>query len=215
MPDLNFQIQGAEPLAHAAVPLMAFRLAIGNQPEGESIRNVLLTAQIQIETTWRRYAASEQARLVELFGEPNRWGETLRTMLWTHTSAVIPPFAGSTSFELQVPCTYDFNIAATKYFDGLADGEVPLLFLFSGTIFYTGTDGALQTARVSWSKEARFRLPVAAWRSLMDLYYPNSVWFSLRKDLFDRLREYRLRNALTSWEQVIESLLLGSEVSVR
>jgi Family of unknown function (DUF6084) len=212
MPDLNFEIRAAEPLEHAAVPTMVFTLAITSQPAEEIIRNVLLTAQIQMETTRRQYSKSEQARLVDLFGEPSRWGQTLRPMLWTHASAVIPSFAASTLFELQVPCSFDFNIAATKYFDGLAQGEIALLFLFSGTVFYAGSEGALQTSRISWSKEARFRLPVAAWRGLMEAYYPNTAWLAVRKDIFDRLAEYKSRHGLASWEQALEKLLADSPV---
>jgi hypothetical protein len=212
MPDLSFEIQRVEPVQHAAVPMLAFTLALTNQPPDEDIRNVLLTAQIQIQTAQRRYSATEQARLIELFGEPSRWGQTLRPMLWTHASAVILPFAGSTSCELHVPCTFDFNIGATKYFDGLAEGDIPLLFLFSGTVFYSGREQVLQTARISWSKEARFRLPAATWRSLMEMYYPNTAWLGVRKDIFDRLSEYRTRHGLTSWEQTFEKLLASSQL---
>jgi len=38
----------------------------------------------------------------------------------------------------------------------LDDGEVPLEFLFSGTVFYSGDDGALQTMRISWDAEAEW-----------------------------------------------------------
>ncbi len=207
MPDLSFEIRGAEPIQHAAVPIMAFTVAIANRPASESIRNVLLTAQIQIQTLQRRYDRSEQARLFELFGEPSRWGQTLRPMLWTHASAVVPPFCDSTTCDLQVPCTFDFNVGATKYFDGLVEGEIPLLFLFSGTVFYAGNEGMLQTSRISWSQEARFRLPVSSWRSLMEMYYPNTAWLGMRKDVFDRLSEYKTRHGLTSWEQAFEQLL--------
>jgi hypothetical protein len=119
---------------------------------------------------------------------------------------------GSTSCELQVPCTFDFNIGATKYFDGLAGGDIPLLFLFSGTVFYSGREQTLQTARISWSKEARFRLPAATWRSLMEMYYPNTAWLGVRKDIFDRLSEYRTRHGLTNWEQAFEKLLASSQL---
>ena len=56
---------------------------------------------------------------------------------------VIPAFTGSTIADLQIPCTFDFNVAATKYFHGVSDGEIPLSLLFSGTLFYAGPEGAL------------------------------------------------------------------------
>jgi hypothetical protein len=119
----------------------------------------------------------------------------------------VPPFTGSTQVELPVPCTYDFNLAATKYFYALEQGEIPLLFLFSGTIFYAAEDGALQVAQIPWSKEAPFRLPAQVWKEMMQLYYPNNAWLSVRKDVFDRLYRYKVRRGLPTWEQVLESLL--------
>ena len=59
-----------------------------------------------------------------------------------------------------MPCTYDLEVAAVKYFYSLPGGHVPLTFVFSGTIFYKGDDGRLQIVQVPWSCAARFRLPV-------------------------------------------------------
>ena len=131
----------------------------------------------------------------------------MRTMLWTHASIVVPPFTGRTSVELPVPCTFDFNVAATKYFDGLGDGEVPLSLLFSGTIFYATEDGCLQVCQISWEKEANYRLPVHVWRKMMDIYYPNTAWLALRKDAFDSLYEFKMRHSIPTWEAAIEKLL--------
>ena len=163
VPDLNFKVERAEPLPHAAAPLLVFKLRIAEtvtDEEPTTIPAVALRCQIRIEPTRRRYAPAEQERLLDLFGEPERWGQTLRSMLWTHASVVVPPFTGSTVVDLPVPCTFDFNVAATKYFHALEDGEVPLCLLFSGTIFYTDDDGVLQVSQIPWEKEAEFRLPV-------------------------------------------------------
>ena len=108
----------------------------------------------------------------------------MRTTLWTHASIIVTPFQGSTLVALPVPCTFDFNVAATKYFAGLEEGEVPLLLLFSGTVFYKAADAGLQVAQISWEKEAKYRLPVSVWREMMDHYYPNTVFLALRRDLF-------------------------------
>ncbi len=207
MPDLNFQIEGVEAVTYAASPLLSFKLRIANADTVEAIHTVALRCQIQIEATRRRYNEREQERLLDLYGEPERWGQTLRTTLWTHASVVVTPFTGSTLVELPVPCTFDFNIAATKYFAGLEDGEVPLLLLFSGTVFYEADDGALQVSQISWEKEAKYRLPVRVWQEMMDHYYPNSAWLSLRRDVFDRLARYKMRRGLPTWEQALESLL--------
>ena len=148
--------------------------------------------------------------LGDLFGEPERWGQTLKSMLWTHAGVTVPPFKGHTLVDLPVDCTYDFNVAATKYFYGLEDGEVPLCLLFSGTIFYT-TERGLQIAQIPWDKEADFRLPVQVWKDMMELYYPNSAWLCLRRDVFDLLYAFKSRRGLPTWEQALESLLASVE----
>ena len=61
--------------------------------------------------------------MLELFGEPERWSSTLRNLLWTHASVTVPSFEESCLVDVPVPCTYDFNVAAAKYFYGLEDGE--------------------------------------------------------------------------------------------
>lgn len=207
MPDLSFQVERAEPLEFAVAPLLVFKLRVVNAAATEPIHAAVLRCQIRIEPARRGYRAEDQERLRDLFGEPQRWSQTLRSMLWTHSSVVVPPFTGSQVVDLPVPCTYDFNVAAAKYFYGLEDGEVPLLLLFSGTVFYEAEDGALQVAQISWEKEAAFRLPVQIWRAMMDHYYPNSAWLCLRKDVFDQLYRYKVDRGLPTWEQVVETLL--------
>ncbi|MGA9770681.1 MAG: DUF6084 family protein [Blastocatellia bacterium] len=211
MPDLTFQVEGAEAIAYAASPLLAFKLNITNRNAAEPIHSVALRCQIQIEVTRRRYTPEEQEKLLDLFGEPDRWGQTLRNMLWTHANMVVPPFTGSTLVDLQVPCTFDFNVAAAKYFYGLDDGEVPLNLMFSGTIFYANDEGNLQVTQIPWDREGRYRLPVRAWRDMMNIYYPNSAWICLRQDVFDRLYRYKMRRSIPTWEQALESLLKNEE----
>jgi Family of unknown function (DUF6084) len=208
MPDLQFEIEGASAIPFAAVPTMAFKLKVTNARANESIHTVALRCQIQIEASRRRYSSEEQARLMDLFGEPDRWSQTLRTMLWTHANLVIPSFSGATtSIDMPVPCTFDFNVAATKYFEGLTDGDIPLQFQFSGTVFYALADGTLQVAPISWEQEAKFKLPQQEWRTMMDTYYPNSAWLSLRRDVFDRLYKYKMENGIPTWEQALEEML--------
>src|SRR5215813_1645432 len=172
MPELNFDVEGAEPVPFAASPLLAFRLRVMEtgscNGEGTPIQSVALRCQVRIEPTRRRYMGEEPERLRDLFGEPALWDRALKSMLWAQTSIIVPPFTGSTVVDLPVPCTYDFNVAATKYFYALEDGEVPLCLLFSGTIFYQAQDGSLQVAPVSWEKEATYRMPVRVWKDMME-----------------------------------------------
>jgi len=210
MPDLAFRIEGAEVVPFSAAPQIAFKLHVTNASQ-ETIHSIALRCQIQIEVTRRRYAAEDQQRLRDLFGEPERWSQTLRNLLWTHVNLNVPLFQGSTMIDLPVPCTFDFNVGATKYFHGLGDGDVPLCFMFSGAVFYAPQDGHLQVSPISWDKEARFSLPVKVWREMMDTYYPNSAWLCLRRDVFERLQEYKVRHGIPTWEQALENMLQAEE----
>jgi hypothetical protein len=214
MPDLSFSVESAESVPFAAEPTLSLKLKVTNPQPDEIIHTVALRAQIQIESTRRRYSDAEKAKLLDLFGEPDRWSRTLRSMLWTHASVVIPGFAGSTLADLQIPCTFDFNVAATKYFHGVSDGDIPLNLLFSGTVFYALPDGTLQVAPIPWNKEARFRLPVQIWRKMMDEYYPNSAWLAIHRDVFERLYEFKVRNGIPSWDEALDRLLAPVEETV-
>jgi hypothetical protein len=208
MPNLTFKVEEANAVPFAAAPTLAFKLRIDNSAAHETIHTIALRCQIQIEVTRRRYVREEQSRMLDIFGEPERWSQTLRNLLWTHASVVVPGFPGnSTAIDVHVPCTFDFNVAATKYFNGLTDGDIPLNLMFSGTVFYALPDSTLQVAPISWEQEARFKLPVKTWREMMDSYYPNSVWLNLRKDVFDRLYQYKVERGIATWEQALESIL--------
>jgi Family of unknown function (DUF6084) len=215
MPDLSFQIDKAEPQRFTVAPTLLFKLRISNVVPGEIVHSVALRCQIQLEVTRRQYSPEDQSRLRDLFGEAERWGQTLKTMLWTHASVVAPAFQDTAVVDLPVPCTFDFNVAATKYFHGLADGVVPLSFLFSGTVFYASGDGALQVAPIPWDKEARFKLPVKSWREMMDIYYPNSAWLCLRRDVFERLYQYKVEHGIPTWERALETMLPAVEETVK
>jgi len=207
MPDLNFAIQGAAPEPYAIAPTMIFKLRLRSADADEQIHSVALRCQIQIESARRHYNPDEKDRLSDLFGAPERWGQTLRPMLWTHAGTVVPPFTGETTIDLPVPCTFDFNVAGAKYFAALEDGEVPLTFLFSGTIFYEANTEGLQVTQIPWDRECGFRLPIGVWKQMIDIYYPNSAWLCLRRDVFDRLYQYKRERAIPTWEQALESML--------
>jgi hypothetical protein len=217
MPELNFRVDGARPERYAATPLLQFRLrvteAVTPGLEPTPIHTVVLRCQVRIEPSRRQYDAQEQERLLDLFDTPDRWNRTLKPLLWTHVNCTIPPFTGSCDVDLGVACSYDFSVAATKYFAAIMDGEIPLIFLFSGTIFYHSHLDTLQVCQISWEKEASFRLPSATWRELMNHYHPNNVWLGLRKDVFDTLEQYRRRQGLPTTEQALQRLLSGAKES--
>jgi Family of unknown function (DUF6084) len=206
MSEIEFAVTEVTPVPYAAAPTLAFRLHL-EAPAGETIHSIALRCQIRIEPQRRRYSAEEEAGLLELFGETPRWGDTLKPFLWTHASAMVLGFTGTTGVDLHVPCTYDLDVAGAKYFHALGDGEIPLLLLFSGTVFAKGEGGALRVTQIPWDKEARYRLPVRVWRELIDRYFPNAGWLRLRRDILDALLRVKARRALLTWDDVLAELL--------
>ena len=112
---------------------------------------------------------------------------------------------------MPVPCTHDLTITAGKYFFALETGDVPLMFQFSGTIFWRDEDGSLQVAPISWSKEAAFRLPVTTWRALMEEHDPDSAWLCLRRDTVDKLNRYKAHSGVPGWDAALTRLLEAAE----
>lgn len=206
MPDLDFQVENVVPLRNAAAPTLIFKLRTTNTT-GEAIHAVLLSCQIMLQVTRRSYRVEEQEKLVELFGQPELWDRSLQSLFWTTVGMTVHAFRGSTIADLNVPCTFDVNVAATKYFAGLEEGEAPLLLLFSGTVFYAAESGALQVAQIPREKEASYRLPVRIWQELIDSYYPNSVWLNLRRDVFERLNRYKMKRGLPTFDQALERII--------
>jgi Family of unknown function (DUF6084) len=204
LPSLAFEAQSAEAVRFAAAPTVLFTLRVVSD---KPVRSLALNAQIRIAPGRRRYSERDEQRLVELFGPPEQWGESLRTFLWAYASALVPPFEESTTVELTVPCTYDLEVATAKYFYALDDGDVPLELLFSGTIFFAADGGVLQAAQIPWDSEAAFRMPVRVWKQAIENHFPGSAWLRLRDDVFDRLVAYKARHALPTWEATLDRLL--------
>jgi hypothetical protein len=205
MTSLAFTVTDAAAEPHAAVPTIMLRMRV-SEADGHRVDALVLRCQIRIEPQRRRYAPKEEERLYELFGETPRWGDSLRPFLWTHVSTTIAGFDGWREFELPIECTYDFEVAGSKYLHALADGEIPLLLLFSGTIFTPRASG-FNVEPLSWNSETSFRMQVSVWRQMMDLYYPNSAWLRVRRDTLDRLQRFKASRAFPTWDQAIEQLL--------
>jgi len=206
MPDVDYTIEGALPLRHAASPHIEFALRATNRSP-ELIHTIILRCQVQLEVQKRTYKPEEQERLSDLFGEPERWSETVRSMLWTNTHVVLPRFSDSATVQVAVPCTFDFNIAATKYFAGVSNGDVPVTFYFSGTVFYDADSGGVNATQIPWEKEAVYRMPVRVWQDMMDFYYPNTNWLCLRRDVFERLYAFKVRHGLPTFEHALEKVV--------
>jgi len=205
MSELTIEVLDARAEPYAAVPTLLLRLAI-TEPSGDPVHAIALRTQIQIEPQRRRYSKDEELRLLELFGEQPQWGESLRPFLWTHANAMLTGFTDHTEIDLPVTCSYDFEVAAAKYLHSLDDGVIPLALLFSGTVF-ARRGGVVSVQPVASHVEASYRLPVKVWRDLMDLYFPNSGWIRLRRDVIDSLTRYKAERAIPSWEDAFEMLL--------
>lgn len=205
MSALQFSILGARAEQYTAAPMLSFRLRITDRT-GAPVEAMALRVQLQIEPRRRQYDRQEEERLEELFGTPERWGDTLRTILWAHASIMVPSFTGVCETDVPVPCTYDFEVAASKYLDGLQGGEVPVLMLFSGTIF-RGSESGFLVEQIPWENEAPYRLPVSVWRDAMNFHFPNTAWLRLHKDTFDQLYRFKTRRVATTWDEAVGELL--------
>jgi uncharacterized protein DUF6084 len=204
MIDLGFSVVGAGADPYAASPMLALKLRI-SESSGAKVDSIALRVQVRLDVQRRLYAAEESALLVELFGEPSRYAETLKSMLWTHVAAMVPAFQHETELELPIPCSYDFEVASHKYLASLKDGIIPLNLLFSGMAF-VDRSGRLTPEFVPWSCEARFALPVAVWREAVDAFFPNSAWIRVNRDLFDELRRFKIATGLPTWDAALERL---------
>lgn len=210
MTEFAFTCTGVRADPYAAGPTLVFRLRI-TASEGARVHALALRCQIRIEPARRGYEPTEAGALHDLFGDRSRWGSTLQPLQFAHVSLMVPSFTGETETDLVVPCTYDLDIAATRYFDALRDGEVPLLLLFSGTAF-TG-DGGFHVEPVPWDREASFRMPVEVWRDMVEQHFPGCGWIRLPRDTMDALLAFRSRQALPSWEATVQALLARVDVT--
>lgn len=207
--DLDFACAGVVADRYAASPTVLLRMR-ATAPPGARVHAVALRCQVRVEPVRRHYSDPEAAKVVDLFGDRSRWGQTMQPLQLAFLSQVLPGFTGETDFDLPLPLSYDVEVAAHKYLAGLEDGEVPLLLLFSGSVF-TGSVGSIVVAPVPWHKETTARLPVAVWREAMDAHFPGQAWLRLGRSTYDRLAVYRGGHGLVGWDDVLDRLLAGHE----
>jgi hypothetical protein len=205
VPDIDFTCREVVPDPYAAGPTVIFRMT-ATESTGVRVHTVALRSQVRVEPSHRHYSDHEAEQVVDLFGNRPRWGQTLMPMQLAFLSQVLPSFTGSCDFDLIMPCSYDIDVAAHKYLAALDDGEVPLLLLFSGTVF-SGSPGSIQVMPVPWHKETQVRMPVAVWRAAMDAHFPGQRWIRVAGDTYERLAAYRGRHGLTGWDTTVDHLL--------
>lgn len=193
----------AEP--YAAAPQLTARVRV-EESTGQTVHAIALRCQVRIEPQRRGYSEDDEAGLRSIFGDRSRWTETLKPFLWMQCNTTVQGFTGVTEADLALPCTYDFDVTASRYLHSLGDGTVPLTFLFSGTVFTRGLNG-FGVEQVPWDCDARYSLPVSVWRQMIDLYYPGTGWIRLDRDVLRRLADVRSRRELTSWDETVDTLL--------
>jgi uncharacterized protein DUF6084 len=212
MTRLSFSVLDLFAEPYAVAPQLTARLGI-TEADGEVIHAIALRVQVRIEPQRRRYSAEEEAGLLDLFGARERWYDTLKPFLWMQAGSMVQGFTGATEVDLALPCTYDFDVAASKYLHALRDGSVSVVLLFSGTVFTRGQRG-FGVEQVPWDCEARYDLPIAVWRELIDHYFPNSGWLRLDRALIERLAVYKGERGLTTWDETLGSLLAAMNRSL-
>jgi hypothetical protein len=213
IPDLDFAVLGVRPLEHAAVPTLAFRLAV-TRTGGGPVRSVTLTTAVRIAVGRRRYQDVDPSALARLFGQPAQWATSMRPLTWAQLTTVVQPFDTSTELDVVVPCHQEHELAVTGYFEAVRTGEVPLDLLFSGTVFFTGEDGRLRTAQISWSKEAACAVPASLWHEVAARYHGGGAWLRLTRETHDALAAYRSRHGLESWDRTVRALLGAGPAAV-
>jgi hypothetical protein len=206
MIDLSFAVRGAAPDRMALSPTLVFDLRVETTSE-LAVHGLSIACQIQIEPNRRQHGPYEVLRLTELFGDEPRWGKTLKPFVWGRSTVMVGPFRGSSRVSVPVSCSYDLELAPAKYFHALDDGDIPLLFLFSGTIFGEDDRGGLAVERISWDSDARYRLPLATWKALMDGHWPDAGWLRLDRRTLDDLLQFKARRSLPDWDGTIKALL--------
>ncbi len=205
-PDLEFAVLGARPVKYAAAPMLTIDLQV-SEADGREVYMVALTIQLMIEPARRSYDDATRERLVELFGAPERWAVTTRSLVWAKLDVLVPAFTGTTTVTVPIACHYDLELAAAKYLDSLPDGQAPLALHFNGMIYYPAADGGLQMVLIPWSKSIDFRMPVSVWRDTIAHYYPGTAWIAVRSETFEALQKAKLDRGLATLDACIANLL--------
>jgi hypothetical protein len=203
--DWTFTVLDIAATPYAAAPELTARLRVETASVVQ-VHAVALRCEVQIEPQRRRYDMDDAVGLRALFGDRDRWSQTLKPFPWMQSHTTVQGFTGSTDAELALPCTYDFDITGSRFLHAVGAGTVPLALLFSGTAFVRGAEG-LAVERIPWDSEARYDMPVQVWREMLESYFPRSGWIRLEHDVLSALGDYRSRLGLVSWEEAVTRLL--------
>lgn len=213
MSDYTFTVPEIFAEPYAVTPQLTARVRIA-ETTGQVVHAMALRCQVRIEPQRRGYAESDETGLRALFGDRDRWSQTLKPFLWMHCSTTVQGFSGITEVDLPLPCTYDFEVMGSRFLHAVGEGTIPLSLMFSGTIFIRGQNG-FGVEQVPWNCDARYDLPVTVWQDMMRAYFPNIGWVKMDQDVLDQMADYRARHGLTSWEETVQRLLASESETLR
>jgi Family of unknown function (DUF6084) len=206
VPEPDFAVIGVRQVRYAASPMLALDLQV-SEPSGRPVYMLALKVQLMIEPARRDYDGATRERLAELFGPPERWATTTRSLIWSQLDVVVPAFTGQTTVAVPIACHYDLELAASKYLHALPGGEAPLALHFNGMIYYQAPGGGLQMVLVPWNKSIDFRMPVSVWRETIEHYYPNTGWVAVRTQTLEALQREKLARGLATYDDCLQALL--------
>jgi hypothetical protein len=205
---LSFAVLDIAPEPYSVTPILNARVRI-EEGTGATVHALALRGQVRIEPQRRSYAPAEVDGLGDLFGARARWSSTLKPFLWMHATAMVRGFTGAIEVDLPLACTYDFDVAASKYLHAVRDGDIPLALLFSGTVFTRGATD-FQVEQIPWNSDAEYRMPAAVWHQAMDAFFPGSAWIRVPRATLDALQRFKSDRGLPTWEEAF-SVLLGDD----
>jgi Family of unknown function (DUF6084) len=208
MTHLSFSVVDVFAEKYAAAPQLTARLRI-EEASGEPIHAIALRCQVRIEPQRRAYSEDEESGLLDMFGTRERWFDTLKPFMWMQCSAMVQGFSTITEVDLAMPCTYDFEVTWSKYLHALRDDTIPVIFLFSGTVFTRGTSG-FGVEQVPWDRESRFQIPVSVWHEMIAHYFPNTGWLRLSHETLESLAHFKSVRGLTTYDEALAALLTAS-----
>ncbi|HLH64831.1 MAG TPA: DUF6084 family protein [Solirubrobacteraceae bacterium] len=209
-PQLAFSVLGVRPARHSAAPLLILELEV-SEDTGTPVYMIALSIQLMIEPARRAYDDEARERLVELFGAPERWAVTTRSLLWSRLDVLVGPFTGSTVVPVPVACHYDLELAAARYLHSLPEGVAPLALHFNGTVYYRDACGGLRIVLVPWTQSIDYRMPVSVWREAIEHHYADRTWIAVSRHTYEALARAKRQRGLATMDAAVAQLLCEAE----
>ena len=177
MPDLSFQVEDAH--SHSRTRLLRSCHVQGahhRTPRRSLSIPSLCVCRCRSNLCAAATPSAEQEQLKELFGETERWSKSLHPLLWANINVNVPAFTGSTVVDVPVPCTFDFNVAMTKYILRTRRWRDSHHAALQRDRFLRRPHRACRWRRFRGIVRPAIGCRFSVWKEMMDLYYPNTAW---------------------------------------